>query len=67
MMLEQISELVKQPAEKQHAKYTGWWRTPQDLQDLLNRLTKGGNGDAGQFNLQDIISQVTQGAQQNQE
>lgn len=38
-----------------------------DFQDLLNQLTNGGNGNARQFNLHDIIGQATQWAQRNQE
>jgi len=37
---------------------------------LLDQFTRGGNGNSNggeAFDLQDIISQVTQGAQQNQE
>ena len=40
-----------------------------NFQGILEQLTKGGNdgNGGGGFDLQDIISQVTQGAQQNQE
>lgn len=39
-----------------------------DFQGLIQQFTGGGNGNGGgEFNLQDIISQVTRGAQQNQE
>lgn len=39
-----------------------------NFQGLLNQITGGGSGNGGEgFDLQDIISQVTEGAQQNQE
>lgn len=39
-----------------------------DFQGLLNQFTGGGSGNGGGgFNIQDIISQVTQGAQEHQQ
>ncbi len=38
-----------------------------DFQGLLNQFTDGGNAVNGGFNISDIITQVTQGAQKNQE
>ena len=38
-----------------------------NLNGILEQLTKGGNGGTGNLDLQDIIGQVTQGAQQKQE
>lgn len=38
-----------------------------NLNGILEQLTKGGNGSTGGPDLQDIISQVTQGAQQKQQ
>lgn len=38
-----------------------------DFQALLNQFTGGGNADNGGGNISDIISQVTRGAQKNQE
>ena len=37
-----------------------------DFQGLLNQFTGGGGNGGGGFNIGDIISQVTQGAQKNQ-
>jgi len=38
-----------------------------NLNGVLEQLTKGGNGGTGGLDLQDLIGQVTQGAQQKQE
>lgn len=54
-----------QTAETSNAGGSGF-----DFQSLLNQFMGGGGGNSGGgggFNIQDIISQVTKGAQQNQE